>query len=103
MKGQKATVLRLLRERGSRGINAHELIFSHGITRGAAVIHELKKEAGIEIETLDEGDGKLATYILKNAIRPPIPVCACGHPKTGHASGYRCMDVDCACEMFHAA
>lgn len=104
MKGQKATVLRLLRERGSRGISAHELIFSWGITRGAAVIHELKKEAGIEIETIDEGNGKLATYILKDAVRPPVPFCDCSHARTGHIVGeFRCMAFGCPCEAYRAA
>lgn len=104
VKGQKATVLRLLRERGSRGINARELIFDHGITRGAAVVHELRKEAGIDIETLDEGAGKLARYILKDAVRPPVPVCRCAHRKTGHVVGrFRCMEYGCDCLEFDDA
>jgi hypothetical protein len=115
MKGQKATVLRLLRERGSRGISARELIFDHGITRGAAVVHELKKEAGVEIETIDEGDGKLATYILKSAIaKPEPPACSCRHPKRHHVAGFRCAailnadepfapSVYCPCERYVAA
>ena len=107
MKGQKATVLRLLRERGSRGISAHDLVYVHGITRGAAVIYELKK-AGVEIETIDEGDGKLATYILKDAVRPAPKKCVCGHSESGHVSGFQCMAwIDevgyCQCQKFDAA
>jgi len=104
VKGQKAFILRLLRERGSRGISVHELVYEHGITRAAAAIHELRKESGIEIETLDEGDGKLARYILKEAIRPPVPVCVCGTNKRGHIAGeFRCMETGCECERFRAA
>lgn len=105
MKGQKATVLRLLRERGSRGVSAHDLVYVHGITRGAAVIHELKKPPySFEIETFDEGDGKLATYVLKDAIRPPVPLCTCGDRKTGHIAGeFKCMRFDCECERYDAS
>jgi biotin operon repressor len=86
---QKATVLRLLEARGFKGVSAHELIYQHGITRGAAVIHNLREE-GFDIET-SGGEGELATYTLTRAIKPPPPPCSCGHRKSGHASGYRCM------------
>lgn len=104
MRGQKALVLRLLRERGSRGVNAHELVYTHGITRGAAVVHELQKE-GIEIESFVEPN-KLATYVLKDAVRPAPRVCECGHLERRHVSGFRCMDTTedgyCRCEKFRA-
>ena len=41
---QKDTVRRLLKERGDEGVSAKELIYQHGITRGAAIIYELRRE-----------------------------------------------------------
>jgi hypothetical protein len=82
---QHEKVLRLLIEAGEHGVSAHELVYTHGITRGAAVIFDLRNgEPAYEIDTIDEGttpDGrsKLARYVLR-----PGPQ---GYPKpapTGH-------------------
>jgi len=107
MRGQKAFILRLLKERGARGVSVHELVYEHGITRAAAAIHELRKETGISIETLDEGDGKLARYILTSMIpKPEPPLCSCKHPERHHVSGFRCMadtpEGYCVCEKYDA-
>lgn len=74
---QKDRILRLFRERGPRGISAHELVYEQGITRGAAAVFELRLE-GHNIETIDEGtlpDGRrrLARYILHET-PPAAPV-----------------------------
>jgi hypothetical protein len=66
---QRDEVLRLLVQARDHGVSAHELVYTHGITRGAAVVFDLKQE-GYEIETVDEGntpDGrqKLARYVLR--------------------------------------
>lgn len=107
MATQKATLLRLLNENGSRGVSVHQLIYVHGITRAAAIVHDLKKE-GLEIVTIDEGDSKLARYVLKAAIRPPAAPCECGDQKSGHVGGeFKCMayrvDHYCDCERYRAA
>lgn len=65
---QMTTVLRLLREAGPAGVEAHDLVYNHGITRSAAIVHTLRK-MGYGIETLDgrtlpDGRKELATYIL---------------------------------------
>lgn len=103
---QKALVLRLLEARGFKGVGAHELVYQHGITRGAAVIHQLRTE-GIDIETIDEGDEKLARYVLKSTIVPPKPLCGCSHRYAEHVSGFRCMgsieNVYCDCEKYRVA
>lgn len=70
---QERIVVRLLRERGKVGVSAHELNYRYGITRGAAVIHKLRTEHGFEIETIDEGPGKMARYVLTS---DPNPVAA---------------------------
>lgn len=99
---QKAMVLRLLEARGFKGVSAHELIYQHGITRGAAVIHQLREE-GIEIET-SGGEGELATYTLTRSISAPPPLCGCTHRKGEHVAGFRCMaDTPtgyCQCERY---
>lgn len=66
---QRDLVLKLLTEAGQHGVSSHELIYTHGITRGAAVIFDLRED-GYVIDTIDEGetdDGrqKLARYVLK--------------------------------------
>lgn len=108
---QKATVLRLLSENGDHGVSAYNLVYGHGITRAAAIVFDLKKD-GIEIESVNDGDGKLARYVLKSAIRPPSPLCVCTHRKAAHAAGYRCMEkaeetlssvLYCPCEKYRAA
>ncbi len=109
---QKSTVLLLLETRGFKGVGVHELVYEKGITRAAAIVHELRNE-GIEIDTIDEGDSKLARYVLKKANVPPA-VCRCGHRQRSHLAGSRCLAfvdenvptkdlVDCDCQVFHAA
>jgi hypothetical protein len=109
---QKQTVLRLLEARGFKGVGVHELIYQHGITRAAAIVHDLKGE-GIDIDTVDEGDGKLARYVLHAANeKPPVP-CSCGHRLRAHVSGFKCLEIlnpddrfapveTCPCEKFAA-
>lgn len=68
---QLTVFLGLLRERGARGVSAHELIYEHGITRGASIVHVLR-DHGYDIVTEDDGktaDGraKLARYVLRGA------------------------------------
>lgn len=65
---QRGLVLRMLRERGSVGVTAHELNYRHGITRSASIIFDLRQE-GYEIRTQDEGDtedgrSRMARYTL---------------------------------------
>lgn len=88
---QKQTVLLLLEARGFKGVGAHELIYQHGITRGAAIIHELRKE-GIAIDTIDEGDEKLARYVLDRPAPPPPVMCGCGHRVAIHTFGFTCLE-----------
>jgi len=102
---QKAILLRLLRDNGARGVSVHDLIYQRGITRAAAIVHELKKD-NIEIETINDGDGKLARYVLKEAIKPPPALCSCGHRKAVHVAGFRCMEDTpegyCVCGKYDA-
>lgn len=78
---QRNIVLRLLRERGAQGVSSHELTYRFGITRGAAVVFDLRQE-GFDISTKDEGttpDGKqkMARYVLEGipaALQPKAPV-----------------------------
>lgn len=75
---QRGVVLRLLRERGKEGVSAHELVYSFGITRSAAIVHDLRHDEGMNIVTLEEGTlengGKrLARYVLKPGQPPPEP------------------------------
>lgn len=69
MESQKDLVRRLLKERGSTGVGAHELTYQHGITRAAAIVHTLRTEEHLPIETRQK-QGEQATYIL----RPRQPV-----------------------------
>jgi hypothetical protein len=66
---QRRIVENLLHERGSLGVAAHGLNYHHGITRSAAIIHELRRE-GWDIETIDNGRGKMATYRLRSRQAP---------------------------------
>ena len=66
---QHRTVLKLLADAGPAGVSAYELVYVHGITRGAAVVYDLRRD-GYEIETINEGklpdNGQsLARYVLK--------------------------------------
>ena len=68
---QRDLVLRMLRESGPKGVSAHVFNYEHGITRSAAIVHELRGQ-GYDIETLDEGklpDGRsrMARYVLHDA------------------------------------
>ena len=110
---QKQTVLQLLQARGFKGVSVYELIYEKGITRAAAIVHELRNE-GIDIDTIDEGDSKLARYVLKSANVAPPPLCRCGHRKRVHVSGAKCIDmvnpdditktaIYCDCLAYHAS
>lgn len=83
---QQERVLRLLVEAKEHGVSAHELVYTHGITRGAAVIFDLRNGTpAYEIETIDEGttpDGrtKLARYVLKPGPQGYPPPAPTGHP-----------------------
>lgn len=88
---QRERVLRALTEAGTAGVSAHQLVYEMGITRGAAIIFELR-EAGANIETVEEGtlpDGrrKLARYILHSDAQrpkstlPPPPTAPGWEPK----------------------
>jgi hypothetical protein len=75
---QSALVLRLLREAGPEGVDAWDLVYRHGITRGAAVIHDLRVLGGHDIETNDRGTTddrrpRLATYVLRGAPGRQVP------------------------------
>lgn len=70
---QREVVLALLKERGPTGVSARELIYQHGITRSAAVIHELR-QTGLDIETIEPERGHLATYVLRGQPPRPRPV-----------------------------
>lgn len=66
---QRDVVIGLLRSRRTHGVDNHVLIYNHGITRAAAIIHELRQE-GWDIETTDGpklNDGRVAlcTYTLR--------------------------------------
>lgn len=67
---QRGLVERMLREMGNDGVSNHSLIYTHGITRAAAIIHELRQD-GWSIETrqhtqrLQDGRVPLAHYILR--------------------------------------
>lgn len=115
MATQKQRLLLLLEARGFKGVSAYELVYTHGITRGAAIVHELRTKDGIDITTIDEGDSKLARYVLTKSIgKVPVP-CHCGHKRTVHVSNeFRCLDMlnpeaylepvqPCPCERYHAA
>lgn len=74
---QKDLVRRLLRERGAAGLGARELIYQHGITRSAAIVHTLRTEEHLPIETMPGGPGELARYVLRplqlvKAAPPPV-------------------------------
>jgi hypothetical protein len=104
---QLQVVLGLLRERGPRGVSAHELIYEHGITRGASIINILR-DHDYDILTVDDGktaDGrqKLARYVLRgapgrtqpNAELPPaadLPFpCGCVRSRSGQGWLARCL------------
>jgi hypothetical protein len=90
---QKQTVLMLLQTRGFKGVSVHELIYEKGITRAAAIVHDLRNE-GIDIDTIDEGDTKLARYVLHDSNVAPPRDCECGHRKRVHLSNEgKCMDM----------
>jgi Helix-turn-helix domain len=78
---QREVVIRLLKEAGSRGVSARTLIYEHGITRAAAIVHGLRHDEGMNIETVNEpqlADGRkpLARYVLggpEKRSQPPAP------------------------------
>lgn len=77
---QRDRILKALREAGKLGVSAHRMNYEMGITRGAAIIFDLRQE-GFDIETIDEGthpDGtrKMARYVLQSdpeRPKPPVP------------------------------
>lgn len=83
---QQDKVLKLLVEAKEHGVSAHELVYTHGITRGAAVIFDLRNgDPAYDIETIDEGttpDGrtKLARYVLKPGPEGYPVTRPTGHP-----------------------
>lgn len=64
---QKDVIRELLRERGQTGVSAHEATYQLGITRLAAIIHDLKKE-GLNIRAKVE-KGMQARYVLEPPVR----------------------------------
>jgi hypothetical protein len=78
---QRATVLGMLLQAGPEGVSVRDLIYRHGITRAAAIVHDLRED-GYSIRTVDEGqldDGRqsLARYVLsteKLQVKPPPSV-----------------------------
>ena len=70
---QKDKVRRLLKERGSAGVGARELIFQHGITRSAAIVHTLRTEERMPIGTKPGGPGELAVYYLEDTSQQATP------------------------------
>lgn len=112
---QERLVLRMLRERGAAGVSNHELVYRHGITRAAAIVHDLRHNHGLEIETRDEGetqDGrqKLCRYVLVGVpeqLKPQAPAepqydfgparpldfgCGCVRSADGRSWESRCDD-----------
>lgn len=59
---QRALVELLLRSRGAAGVSARELIYEHGITRAASIVHRLRSD-GWHITT-SERPGETAVYSL---------------------------------------
>lgn len=91
---QLSVVLGLLQESGARGVSAHDLVYEHGITRGAAIINILR-DHGYDIVTENDGrtaDGrqKLARYVLRGAPgrKPPVAELP---PATNLAFGCGCV------------
>lgn len=77
---QKQTVLRLLREAGPAGVEVHDLVYQHGITRAAAIVWELTHLDDLggpfDIETeygrrTRDGRRRLARYVLKGVPAQP--------------------------------
>lgn len=74
---QRARLEQLLRQAGSRGVDAHDLVYREGITRAAAIVLDLR-DAGWVIDTRQDpalGDGRqrLATYVLRQEPgKPPV-------------------------------
>lgn len=69
---QKSVVVGLLREAGPKGVSVHDLVYRYGITRAATIIYDLRQQPpvgpGMTIDTLDEGNEKLARYVLRAEI-----------------------------------
>lgn len=77
---QAAVLLTMLRQEGKRGVSVHDLIYKKGITRAAAIVHKLR-DRGYDIVTVDEGNDRLARYVLvawpngepNSPPAPPVP------------------------------
>jgi hypothetical protein len=105
---QLNTVRRLLEEAGPHGEEVHDLIYDHGITRAAAVIHTLRKDFNLPIRNVEDEPGKLARYVLddvppRRVPRPPetneppppaVPLalpCGCVRAADGRQWSQRCV------------
>ena len=84
---QREVVLGLLRQAGDQGVSVHDLVYRRGITRAAAIIHGLRHDEGLDIETipgepLPDGRVALARYRLRPE-RFAAPMVMRGHPQEG--------------------
>lgn len=98
---QGATLLKMLREEGKRGVSVHDLIYKRGITRAAAIVHQLR-ERGYDIQTVDEGAGRLARYVLVawpngEPNRPPAPPTPPPDDPVTPASAGKPVEFWCGC------
>jgi hypothetical protein len=71
---QRTVVIGLLRQAGDKGVSVHDLVYRRGITRAAAIIHGLRHDEGMDIETvpgapLEDGRTGLARYVLHDKPR----------------------------------
>jgi hypothetical protein len=74
---QRAVLERLLRQAGAAGVDVHDLVYRHGITRAAAIVLTLRDQGWL-IDTrydakLVGGRQRLASYVLvQEPGRPPV-------------------------------
>lgn len=76
---QQTVLIKLLRDAGPAGVSVHDVVYQHGITRAAAIVHDLR-DAGWVIDTHEPagmasaGARRLATYVLRQEPgQPPQP------------------------------
>lgn len=98
---QAAVLLTMMREAGAKGVSVHDLIYRRGITRAAAIVFTLR-ERGYEIETVDEGNDRLARYVLVSwpdgrANRPPAPPVPPPDDPVTPASAGKPVEFWCGC------
>lgn len=70
---QRDLVRSMLQRYGS--VSVHELVYEHGITRSAAIIHTLRHEEGMLIVTRNRDSGPLAEYELVPPGQLPCRMC----------------------------